>query len=154
MSAQLDSLPRYRRMTMDDLAAVLAIENAVYSHPWTHANFADSLATGYHCWVMEVGGETVGYGVLMIAAGESHLLNLSIAVAWQRRGFGGELLRFLITLARDYAADKIYLEVRPTNAAGCRLYARAGFGEIAIRRGYYPAANGREDAMVMELDLV
>ena len=150
MSALLNNLPRYRRMLEEDLDRVMAIENAVYPHPWTRGNFADSLRSGYHCWMMEAGADLIGYSVVMIGAGEAHLLNLSIADKWQRRGCGSELLQFLLRLARDYAAGKIFLEVRPSNIAGRGLYARAGFSEIATRRDYYPAHNGREDAVVME----
>ena len=153
MSAQLDTVPRYRRMTAGDLDAVMAIENRVYRQPWTRGNFADSLDAGYHCWIVECCGANVGYSVVMIAAGEAHLLNLSIAGEWQRRGLGAALLRFIVKLALDYAASRIYLEVRPSNIAGRALYAQAGFSEIALRRDYYPADNGREDALVLALDL-
>jgi len=153
VSAQLQTLPKYRRMTADDLDAVTAIERAVYAHPWTRGNFSDSLDAGYHCWIAECGGLIIGYSVIMIAAGEAHLLNLSIAGGWQRRGLGSELLQFIIRLARDYAADRIYLEVRPSNAAARALYGGAGFSEIAVRRGYYPEGERREDAVVMELIL-
>jgi len=153
MSALLDNLPRYRCMTVEDLDSVIAIESEIYPHPWTRGNFGDSVSAGYHCWIMEQGGAIVGYGVMMIAAGEAHLLNLSIAAESQRRGLGRELLNFLIQLARDYFVRKIYLEVRPSNLAGRRLYAGAGFAEIATRNGYYPAQRGREDAVIMELVL-
>ncbi|MBI4195757.1 MAG: ribosomal protein S18-alanine N-acetyltransferase [Betaproteobacteria bacterium] len=153
MSAQLDTVPRCRRMTASDLDTVMAIERRVYPHPWTRGNFADSLAAGYHCWIMECQGRIVGYTVITIAAGEAHLLNLSIDAAWQRRGLGAMLLRFVVKLARDYAAATIFLEVRPSNAAGRALYAREGFEDIGLRRGYYPAIDGREDAIVLELAL-
>ncbi len=153
LSAQLQTIPKYRRMTVGDLDAVTAIEFAVYPHPWTRGNFSDSLDAGYHCWIAECGGDIIGYSVIMIAAGEAHLLNLSITEGWQRRGLGSELLRFIIKLARDYAADKIYLEVRPSNVAARALYGSAGFSEIATRRGYYPEGEHREDAVVMELVL-
>ncbi len=153
MSAQLDNLPQYRRMTADDLDAVMAIENEVYQHPWTPGNFRDSLASGYHCRIVEVSGEIVGYSVVSIGAGEAHLLNLSIAAKWQRRGLGRDMLGFMIDLARDFMVRKIYLEVRPSNLTGRRLYAGAGFIEIATRRDYYPGPGGREDAVIMELAL-
>ena len=89
----------------------------------------------------------------MIAAGEAHLLNLSVAAPWQRRGIGREVLNFVLKLARDYGAGRILLEVRPSNDAALALYAAAGFTEIAMRRGYYPAGDGREDAIVLELAL-
>jgi len=153
MSAVLDTAPRYRRMSNGDLDAVMAIENAVYPHPWTRGNFRDSLDAGYHCWIVECGGGIAGYCVVMTAAGEAHLLNLSIAAAWQRRGLGTALLHFVIKLARDFAAERILLEVRPSNAAGRALYASAGFREIGRRRGYYPDGANREDALVLEYAL-
>ncbi len=153
MSAQLNNIPRYRRMTERDLDAIMTIENSVYPYPWTRGNFKDSLRESYHCWVVEVAGEIIGYSVLTVAAGEAHLLNLSIAAHWQRLGRGAELLQFVLKLARDFAASKVFLEVRPTNSPGLALYAAAGFSEIGIRRGYYPAKYGREDAVVMQRDL-
>ena len=153
MSALLDNLPLYRRMTADDLDTVMAIENEVYPHPWTRGNFSDSLAAGYHCWIAECGGEMAGYTVVAIAAGEAHLLNLSVAGPWQRRGIGREMLNFVLRLARESGARRILLEVRPSNDAARSLYAAAGFAEIATRRGYYPADKSREDAIVLELAL-
>lgn len=153
MSARLDTAPGYRRMTVHDLDVVMAIEQAIYPHPWTRGNFSDSLAAGYHCWIAECGGMVAGYSVVMIAAGEAHLLNLSIAAQWQRRGLGSELLRFILGLARDCAAARVYLEVRPSNTAALALYTQAGFSRIGVRRGYYPARGGSEDAVVMELVL-
>ena len=153
MSAQLDDLSQYRRMTAEDLDQVMAIESEVYLHPWTRGNFCDSLTAGYHCRIMELSGETVGYSVVSIGAGEAHLLNLSIAAQWQRRGLGREMLKFMIGLARVALVHKIYLEVRPSNLAGRGLYASAGFIEVATRRDYYPGQGGREDAVIMELEL-
>ena len=153
MSALLDTLPRYRRMTAGDLDAVMAIERSIYAHPWTRGNFSDSLAAGYHCWIVECGRDIAGYTVVSVAAEEAHLLNLSIAGPLQRRGLGRELLSFVRKLARDYAARSILLEVRPSNAAALALYAAAGFAEIGARKGYYPAGEGREDAVVLQLEL-
>jgi len=153
MSAQLDALPLYRRMKAADFDTVMAIETRIYSHPWTRGNFVDSLTAGYHCWIVELGDSIVGYSVITIAAGEAHLLNLSIAAEWQRRGLGLELLRFITKLAQDYAAERIFLEVRPSNAAARALYRRARFSEIGVRRAYYPAHEGHEDALVLELVL-
>jgi ribosomal-protein-alanine N-acetyltransferase len=153
MSAQPDTVPRLRRMAAADLEAVHAIERTVYTHPWTHGNFTDSIDAGYDCWVLEQGGCIAGYCVVMIAAGEAHLLNLSVAAALQRRGLGGALLDFVVKLARERGAASLYLEVRASNAAGRALYAHHGFAEIGLRRGYYPHATGREDAVTMERKL-
>ena len=140
-------------MTAGDLDAVIAIEEAIYPHPWTRGNFNDSLAAGYECWIVECGGETAGYSVATIAAGEAHLLNLSVAGPWQRRGIGREILGFVLGLARRSGAERIFLEVRPSNDAARALYTAAGFAAVATRRGYYPAGGEREDAIVLELAL-
>jgi len=140
-------------MLPDDLAAVVAIENVIYEFPWSSGNFADSIVAGYHCRVLEHEGPVVGYGVLSVAAGESHLLNLSIASAWQRQGLGRLLLRCFVDEARAAGARIMILEVRPSNAAGRALYEHSGFERVGMRRAYYPAAQGKEDAIVMSLRL-
>jgi ribosomal-protein-alanine N-acetyltransferase len=150
MSAQLDSAAGYRRMSEPDLDAVMAIENTVYTHPWARGNFMDSLAAGYHCWLMECAGAVVGYCVVAVAAQEAHLLNLSVAAGWQRRGLGSMLLQFAVDLVREAGGRRIFLEVRVSNLAARALYAGAGFREIGVRRDYYPGLEGREDALVLE----
>jgi len=151
MSARPDAVLAYRRMDDGDLAQVAAIERTIYTHPWSRGNFADSLAAGYQCWVLEREHELVGYAVMMLAADEGHLLNLSIASEHQGQGLGADFVRFLLKVARDHGTQKIYLEVRPTNVRARALYERLGFTQIGVRRDYYPAAPGRrEDAIVME----
>ncbi|MEO8040424.1 MAG: ribosomal protein S18-alanine N-acetyltransferase [Betaproteobacteria bacterium] len=153
MSALPRSLPRFRPMRPLDLEHVATIESDIYTHPWTLGNFRDSLDAGYSCWVLEIEGALSGYGVLMMGIDEAHLLNLSIARERQREGLGAQLLDFYLQRARDMGARALFLEVRPSNLAGRSLYQRAGFREIARRRNYYPAATGREDAILMGLDL-
>lgn len=153
MSAQLDTMPRHRRMNGADLDAVMAIENAIYTHPWTRGNFDDSLHAGNHCWVAELRGAIAGYCVVAIAANEAHLLNLSVAAGWQRMGLGSAMLQFAINLAKERAAHRIFLEVRVSNITARALYVRAGFREIGTRHDYYAAHEGREDARVLELVL-
>src|SRR5215208_5658684 len=126
MSALLNQAQRYRPMLARDLDAIMAIENVIYPHPWSRGNFKDSLREGYDCWALQAGAELIGYSVMVIAAGEAHLLNLSIAREWQRRGRGRDMLIFLLKLARDRDATQMFLEVRPTNVAGRALYAAAG----------------------------
>jgi ribosomal-protein-alanine N-acetyltransferase len=89
----------------------------------------------------------------MVGAGDAHLLNLSVAAEWQRQGVGADFTRFFVKLAGDYGAEKLFLEVRPSNSPARALYAGRGFAEIGVRRDYYPAPGGREDAVVMELAL-
>ena len=153
MSAVLKNLPELGVMSDADLAEVVAIERAIYTHPWSEGNFADSLRAGYDCRTWRMRGELVGYFVVMSAADEAHLLNLSVAAAHQRRGHGAALLREATRIARSRGAHAIFLEVRPSNQAGQRLYTRFGFRKVGVRRDYYPAAAGREDALVLSLAL-
>jgi ribosomal-protein-alanine N-acetyltransferase len=153
MSAVLKSAPVLAPMREQDLDEVLVIENAIYSHPWTRGNFADSIRAGYACMTWRLDGELVGYCVVLAAAGEAHLLNLSIAADWQRGGHGTALLREAATLARRLGAATIFLEVRPSNLGAQALYRRFGFRKVAVRRDYYPADRGREDALVLSLAL-
>jgi ribosomal-protein-alanine N-acetyltransferase len=153
MSAVLKHEPRFAKMAAGDLEEVLAVERAVYSHPWTRGNFVDSLNAGYHCRTCRIGPELVGYFILIVAVGEAHLLNLSVSGSRHRQGLGSALLRETLRVARENGARHLFLEVRPSNLAGIALYERFGFRRIAERRGYYPAHAGREDALVLTIDL-
>jgi [ribosomal protein S18]-alanine N-acetyltransferase len=153
MSAVLRPAPRFEPMSEADLRPVIEIEESLYEFPWTLVNFRDSLRAGYSCWVVRDGRALIGYAVLMLAAGEAHLLNLSVAAHAQRRGHGRSLLEHVIGIARERETKILFLEVRPTNAVGQRLYAGYGFKQVGVRRGYYPARRGREDALVLALEL-
>jgi len=152
MSAVLKEIPELLPMREPDLEEVMAVESAIYTHPWTRGNFADSLRAGYECRVLRLGPQLLGYFVLMVAAGEAHLLNLSIAAPHQRTGYGSQL-REAAGLARGLGARGVFLEVRPSNRPAQALYTRFGFRKVAVRRGYYPAQAGREDALVLTLPL-
>jgi ribosomal-protein-alanine N-acetyltransferase len=153
VSAVPNNLPELGAMGEADLPEVVAIEQAIYTHPWTRGNFADSLRAGYDCRTWRMQAELIGYFILMSGAGEAHLLNLSVAAAHQRRGHGAALLREATRLARGRGAHAIFLEVRPSNLTGQRLYTRFGFRKVGLRRDYYPACAGREDALVLSLAL-
>lgn len=140
-----------REMTHEDIEAVMRIERSIYPWPWTTGNFSDSLHSGYLCTVAELGGTMAGYAVMMFAPYEAHLLTIGIAHDFQRQGWGSALLGALLQRAREAGAERVLLEVRPSNAPALALYRKNGFTPIGLRRGYYPADNGRgEDAIVME----
>jgi ribosomal-protein-alanine N-acetyltransferase len=153
MSAVMAPQVRIQPLGEGDLDALVEIEREIYEFPWTLGNFRDSLRAGYSCWGLFEDRRLIGYAVLMLAAGEGHLLNLSVAASMQRRGHGARLLAHLIRVARDYGARVLFLEVRPSNEPAQRLYAAQGFHTIGVRRGYYPARDGREDAIVLSLPL-
>lgn len=153
MSQQLSSAYQFRPMTEDDLDEIMCIEPHIYSHPWSRGNFVDSLRSGYASWVLLSEDEIIGYSLMMMVLDEAHLLNLSVAKPYQKRGLGRLLLEHMITVAKRHGAANMFLEVRPSNISAIALYENIGFNEMAIRRGYYPAQQGREDAVLMGLAL-
>lgn len=144
-----DQAISYRLMTENDLHSVLAIERQAYPFPWTEGIFKDCLRVGYHCRILQRCDEMLGYGISSIAAGESHILNLCIQPPLRRQGLGRQLLDYLMNEARGYQVETMLLEVRLSNTAAISMYQRAGFNEIGLRHNYYPAENGKEDALIM-----
>lgn len=143
-----------RPMRHEDLSAVANVEAAAYEFPWSRAIFRSCLESGHQCRVLEQGGTIIGYGVLSVGAEEAHILNVCVAPLHQGQGHGAFLLRRLIELARWHRVQRVFLEVRPSNALAHAMYERAGFNEIGRRPGYYPARRGREDAIVMAMELL
>ena len=144
---------RFTKLEEAQLGEVANIESSVYAFPWSQGNFRDSLFSGYECIGAWHGGVLIGYAITMPALEEMHLLNLAVRTEWQGRGAGGAILQHLIDSAAPTRCEVIYLEVRPTNIAGLRLYEKFGFRQLAIRRDYYPALAGREDALFLGLNI-
>ena len=140
-------------MTPDDLAGVVDAEARIYPFPWTQGNFADSLKAGHRAVVAREHGMLVGYAVVMLVLDEAHLLNISILPEAQSGGRGEVLLGHLLEDARAQGTARMFLEVRRGNGRAQAFYRRHGFIEIAHRRDYYPANEGREDAIVMVREL-
>ncbi|GAA4338016.1 hypothetical protein GCM10023144_34510 [Pigmentiphaga soli] len=140
---------RCRPMAEGDLRDVGRLESEIYSFPWSKGNFADSVDAGYDAWVVRDDGRLLAYCVMMLVLDEVHLLNISVAPAAQGHGLGRALLDWVERRARALSALSVLLEVRPSNLVALGFYERHGYRRIGIRRGYYPAARGREDAIVM-----
>ncbi|MGB0712117.1 MAG: ribosomal protein S18-alanine N-acetyltransferase [Gammaproteobacteria bacterium] len=154
MSAALeDEVMRIRPMAVEDVEAVHRIEQLAYDYPWSEGIFRDCLRVGYSCWVAENWSGLCGYGLVSVAVGECHILNLCVHPENQRHGVGTLMLSHLIDTARGHGAYRAFLEVRISNRGARRLYRGVGFDEIGRRKGYYPADEGREDAIVLEKDL-
>jgi ribosomal-protein-alanine N-acetyltransferase len=145
----------YEPMQSSDLADVLALEQSVYPHPWSMANFVDSLNSNYEAWVLrDQGGDLLGYFLLMAIVDEAHLLNVAVSAEKQGQGLGRFLLNQAVACARGLGMASVLLEVRPSNTRALQIYERYGFQHIGRRKGYYPAANQqREDAIVMRFGL-
>jgi ribosomal-protein-alanine N-acetyltransferase len=142
-----------RAMAEDDVPAVLDIERASYQFPWSEGIFRDCLRVGYLCRVVVLHEELIAYGVMSAGAGEAHILNLCVRESYRGRGVGRTLLGYLLDRAAAAGMTEAYLEVRPSNGAAIRLYQALGFEQVGMRRGYYQAVGGREDAAVLRLVL-
>jgi ribosomal-protein-alanine N-acetyltransferase len=143
-----------RPMREADVPAVAEVERSAYAFPWSVGIFRDCLRVGYVCRVVELEGRVIGHGILSMGAGEAHILNLCVQAEYRCLGVGRRLLTLLIDIARGAGMTDAFLEVRPTNTAAIRLYLAMGFEQVGVRRGYYQAVNGREDAAVLRLPLV
>ena len=154
MSAVLEfPQDQYRLMREDDLVQVVNIERAAYQFPWSEGIFRDCLRAGYTCWVQELDQELMGYAVLLTAVDECHILNLCIDPVLQGKGYGRRLLNKMLDYAKGINANSAFLEVRPSNVYAVELYESEGFNEVGIRKDYYPAEFGREDAMIFAKEL-
>ena len=138
-----------RTMKHEDLALVSDIERRSYDYPWSHGVFRDCLLAGYHCVVLQRDDRVAGYGILSVAAGEAHILNLCVDPTHRSHGYGERLLDEILGRARSASVSEIFLEVRPSNETALALYRKKGFHKVANRPAYYQAHEGREDAAVL-----
>ena len=154
LAADAAAEARFEPLTRERLDAVLAIEQRVYSHPWTRGNLLDTLAAGHQAQCLLAGDELLGYFVAMLGFQEVHLLNITVAPAHQRQGWARLMLDALALWARGQQAEWLWLEVRLSNLRAQQIYLKRGFARVGLRKAYYPAERGeREDALVMSLRL-
>lgn len=147
------SLPSIRPMEIMDIKRVMKVELAAYEYPWTPNIFRDCLRVGYYCCVLEDDREIIGHAVMSYAVGECHILNVCIHPSYQGQGMGKRVIRQLLEVGHRNGARIAFLEVRLSNAAAYQLYEKLGFTEVGIRKDYYPAEKGREDAMILAYDM-
>ncbi|EEF78517.1 ribosomal-protein-alanine acetyltransferase [Methylophaga thiooxydans DMS010] len=143
-----------RVMLDDDLAEVHGIETSANRFPWSVKNFSDSLDAGHHAWVyIDPYDVIIGFAIVQLVLDEAHLLNICVRPDMQGQGYGRRILEHIIDHAMSKSATLLVLEVRQSNQRAQSLYEQFGFNEMTVRRGYYPAEQGREDAILMGLDL-
>ncbi len=142
---------RFEPLTLARLDALLEVEQRAHSHPWTRGNFTDAMASGYQIQLLMGDEQILGYFVGMLGVDEVHLLNLTVAPAFQRQGWSHVLLDALALWARSQGAQWLWLEVRTSNQRARHVYEANGFRRVGERKRYYPSTTTaeREDAVVM-----
>jgi ribosomal-protein-alanine N-acetyltransferase len=149
MKDEMSALVEIRTMSYADLKSVISVEKKAYPHPWTLGIFRDCLRIGYNAWVMTLDKEIIGYGIVMLSPGEAHILNICIEPDFQKKGLGRYLLRHILKKSKQTDVDMVLLEVRRSNTTAQQLYQSEGFHELGVRKAYYPADSGREDAIIL-----
>jgi [ribosomal protein S18]-alanine N-acetyltransferase len=146
-------LVKFRAMVPADIPGVGAVERASYEFPWSEGIFRDCLRVGYLCRVAECDGQIVSYGIVAMGAGEAHILNVCVSPTMRCRGVGRQMMNLLLERSREAGMGEVFLEVRPSNMHAIALYQSLGFIEVGRRKAYYQAVEGREDALVLKLQL-
>jgi len=141
------------QMQLSDIDMVWQIEKQSNSFPWTKGNFEDCFKSGYRTFLYSTGSDLIGYSVVQSVLDEVHLLNICVKPEYQGKGFGRQILSHVIDISMQQSAAIIVLEVRASNFRAQQLYLSIGFNEMSVRRGYYPAEQGREDGVLMGLEL-
>ena len=143
----------FREISLGDLDGIVQIERAVNPFPWGEEALRDTIASSGHHLISLREGNAVGFLLSSFVLDEAQLLLIGVSPDWQGVGVGGQLLKELINRSRDQGQKLIYLEVRSGNERAIRLYRSLGFIDIGVRRDYYPGLVGREDAIVMSLQI-
>lgn len=142
----------FRRLAAPDIPDVMALEARVQTHPWRRSSYEDCLDGRHHCWLAECGNELVGFVVFAWAGGDGELLNIAVSPDRQRQGIGEQLLAVTVQQVQPFAS-MLFLEVRASNHQAIQFYEREHFFEVGQRPNYYPAARGREDALILARQL-
>lgn len=143
----------YWPMRERDIDWVLECEHATESFPWTYQGFFSSIESGHSAWLICQDGAPIGFALMMMVLDEAHLLKIAIMPTHQRQGLGEQFLEQMFVVAKEASVSQMFLEVRPSNVAARGLYEKKGFDTVGRRKDYYPAAEGREDALVMMRDM-
>ena len=149
MNDDMSALVEIRTMHYSDLKLVIEVEKRAYPHPWTAGIFRDCLRVGHHAWVMTLDKKIISYAIVMLSPGEAHILNICVDPDYQAKGLGRHLLRHIIKRTNQTDVDMVLLEVRRSNKTAKQLYLSEGFHELGVRKAYYPAEDGREDAIIL-----
>ncbi|WP_232818307.1 ribosomal protein S18-alanine N-acetyltransferase [Zobellella maritima] len=142
--------PDYRPLTPDCLDAMLALEQAAHSTPWSRQLLASCFSERYFSGSLWQGQTLLGFYIADQVLDESTLMNVCVTPPCQGRGLGRRLMTLYIESAMARQVSQLWLEVRESNQAARRLYLSVGFVEQGRRKAYYSSAQGREDAVIMQ----
>ena len=140
-------------LTPNDLPQAFAIEQRSHAFPWTEKTLASNQGERYLNYRLMVDDTLAAFAITQVVLDEATLFNIAVDPAFQRRGFGRQLLLHLIDALLQRDVLTLWLEVRASNQAAIQLYESLEFNQVSLRRNYYPTATGREDAIIMALTL-
>lgn len=143
-----------RKMTVEDIPAVVALDQMSFSLPWPERSFRFELTENQasRCWVAEVDGRIVGMIVNWLLVDEVHVATLATHPDFRRQGIAKELLAHSLRYMSGEGAVSSFLEVRESNTAAREMYRKFGYEDTGRRRGYYKDNN--EDAILMTLEKI
>jgi ribosomal-protein-alanine N-acetyltransferase len=144
----------FRPMVLADVPTIAAIEQEVFTIPWTVQALNQDLMQNHfaHYFVMQYEEDIIGYGGMWLIVDEAHVTNIAVRPQYQGQGLGELLLDEIQRQARRNGAERMTLEVRKSNVVAQRLYVKKGFEHAGIRPGYY--SDNNEDALIMWAELL
>lgn len=137
--------PRLRATTPEDFAAISAIEQEAFPHPWPPEAFTDFLLPW--AWTLLVGEEIAGYIFYHGFGDEMVIINVAVKPCYQGSGLGDFMLRTSLEMMKETGVTRFFLDVRVSNTPARKLYEKYGFVSLGIRKNYY--SHPEEDAIVM-----
>src|SRR5215216_6985739 len=140
-----------RKMTVQDISAVLDLDRKSFSLPWPERSFRFELAENpaSRCWVADLDGKVVGMIVVWLLVDEAHVATLATHPDHRRQGIGKRLLSHALLNIKREGARSSFLEVRASNVTAQEMYRKFGYKETGRRRHYY--RDNDEDAILMNL---
>ena len=140
------------KLTINDIDAIIAIEQDAFAAPWTTSMIAQEFTLSHSTvWGIKEDGRLLGFAIIWMYLDEAHIIDFAVVSSVRRSGLGSELLQAIIDHCKAHKVVSSFLEVRVSNTAAINLYKKFGYETVAIRKHYY-ADNG-EDAYVMQVSL-
>ncbi|HAX61958.1 MAG TPA: ribosomal-protein-alanine N-acetyltransferase [Elusimicrobia bacterium] len=147
VNLQKDIEIEIRRVRIDDISAIAAIEKNSYPDPWSVKMFERELQLEFSNFFAVIKDrEIIGYVCFWTVSDEAQITNITVKEKFRRKGLGSRIMKYIINFAKAIEIKKMFLEVRASNYPALKLYEKFGFQEIDVRKRYY---SNSDDAVIM-----